>query len=410
MAEVTLNGRRVFGGEVTLTASGASFAFLDVDSQVTMTGAATLKAPGLTLVGTIDSTRSAAFQEKFTCLLTAGAGGLALPVTPRVIHARYASVVLRIAMDDQRAAGRAVETLASDIDPRLVGGDGTGAIPELPITPFDEAAKDQTPFFSITAGRFDELLASLVQAMPAGTAWRIREDDGRLWFGTHTWAEHNFVHQLISHDPQRRTFVVASERFTARPGRTFRGQRINEVRFEISPGATRSRLIYGDAFGTTLRNTIARLGPSTAPLKFYGGTVLAQRPDGSVDVRLDGQAVVGRGLDRVPVLMGAPGVRVRVLRGARVRVFFEDGDPQQPRAALWEEHHLEEISFDGGTRSVARVDDIVDGGTLYVVTAGTPPVVTAITHVPPGGAPVPGALPVPLSGLKIATGAANVKA
>lgn len=65
-----------------------------------------------------------------------------------------------------------------------------------------------------------------------------------------------------------------------------------------------------------------------------------------------------------------------------------------------------DIVLNAGTAKVGRVGDTVDCGTLYLtIVSGA---VSAITHVPPGGAPAPGT-PVPLSG-KIAAGANNVKA
>lgn len=59
-----------------------------------------------------------------------------------------------------------------------------------------------------------------------------------------------------------------------------------------------------------------------------------------------------------------------------------------------------------GGKSVGRVDDAVDAGTLYFVpgTGGA-----ALTYSPPGGPPGVGT-PVPLTGLKIAAGAPQVKA
>jgi hypothetical protein len=38
---------------------------------------------------------------------------------------------------------------------------------------------------------------------------------------------------------------------------------------------------------------------------------------------------------------------------------FVEGDPQKPYASLWQPGSIEEISFDGGKASVARVGDTV---------------------------------------------------
>jgi hypothetical protein len=70
---------------------------------------------------------------------------------------------------------------------------------------------------------------------------------------------------------------------------------------------------------------------------FYPGKVIAASGD-EVTVLVDDRMVAGKwkGLDRVAMVFGMPGVTAIPLTGARVRVMFDAGDPSRPRAALWD--------------------------------------------------------------------------
>lgn len=91
----------------------------------------------------------------------------------------------------------------------------------------------------------------------------------------------------------------------------------------------------------------------------YSSTVQLQHEDDSLDLLPDDSRVRGTGLGHVPIRHGLPGVRVRVSAGARMMLGFENGDPRAPYAALWEPGAIESISFDGGTRPIARKGDPV---------------------------------------------------
>ena len=97
----------------------------------------------------------------------------------------------------------------------------------------------------------------------------------------------------------------------------------------------------------------------TIYLGTYAAEVQGQHDDDSLELLPDDQRVRGTGLSRVPIRHGLPGVRVRVIVGARVLLAFEAGDPRRPYAALWEPSAIQEILFDGGKAPVARVGDPV---------------------------------------------------
>jgi hypothetical protein len=91
----------------------------------------------------------------------------------------------------------------------------------------------------------------------------------------------------------------------------------------------------------------------------YPCTVQLQHDDDTVDVLPDAARYRGKGLSRVPIRHGLPGVRVRVASGARALLGYEGGDPRQPYVALWDPGSVEQILFNGGGQGVARIGDTV---------------------------------------------------
>lgn len=387
----------VYSGDVHLVASGASWAELVYDAKLQpMTGAVVLATPGLALVGTVVDAASGVFQQTGTVRIVAGAGGATAATTPRTVQGTTVETVLRVVLHDQKQAGRPVEVLADDIEPTVL----SSAL--LPVA--DGFDVDR---FAVPAGTFATFLDALVARMPAGTLWRLRED-GRLWIGVPTWPATTFAHQLIEHDISSGKITIASETPKVRPLTTFLGQKIRDVRIAIGPSAVRQHLRYGDVggFSDVMRAIVQRHAPDVDALKLMSGVIVCQHADDTVDIKLDLTNLYGRDLVNVPIV-SIPGLRIRVLKGARCRVFWENGDRTQPRAGLLDHRGLDSIEFDNGTAAVARVGDTVDCGTLYL-TIGGGGAVTAIAHSPPGG-PVLVGVPVSLSGA-ITSGAAKVRA
>lgn len=91
----------------------------------------------------------------------------------------------------------------------------------------------------------------------------------------------------------------------------------------------------------------------------FEATVERDHGDNTLDLLPDDARVRGTGLSRVPIRHGLPGVTVRVVTGSRVLLGFVEADPRKPYASLWQPGSIEEVSFDGGEASIARVGDIV---------------------------------------------------
>lgn len=126
----------------------------------------------------------------------------------------------------------------------------------------------------------------------------------------------------------------------------------------------------------------------------YGATVVSQNADLTLELRPDVAKLKVPG--RVPII-GLPGVKVKVARGARCLIGFEDGNPQKPRARLFTADSLLEIDVGdatalvklaGGGAPIARLGDVVQV-VLPLMVAGPYPV----TLVPGGYA---GVMPVPI--------------
>lgn len=381
MALVSLNGRAVFSGEIVLRATGGSFADLKIDSKQPMTGRATLTAPGMTLVGTIDADHSAVYQDAASVRFVVGAGGLARVSTPKFYRNVPASVVLG---DIMLASG---ETLSSTSD-----------APTLARV---------LPTWTRPDGTIADALRTLTELL--GTTWRTL-DDGSIYVGPLAFPTVTFVHQILTRSPLDQTVTIASETFKARPCTTLDGLAVREVRVSIAPGSIRTKLVGAAPFAESFAEAVRRNAGDLDALRWYACTVVNQAADGTLEVKPDDTAnAPATGWTQVP-LLGLPGVSVQVRRGCRVHLFFVDGNRSKPMAALSPDDAsaLELITFADGAASVARVGDEVDLGTLTATIPGAPPVPVTFTWVSPSGATV-SSPSLTLTG-RVATGAARVKA
>jgi hypothetical protein len=103
----------------------------------------------------------------------------------------------------------------------------------------------------------------------------------------------------------------------------------------------------------------------------YPATVMAQVGE-TCDVRTDSDKIGKQGgFSGLPLRHGLPGTSVQVAPGARILVAFDNGDPEKPYVALWENATALSLVFVNGTMPVARVGDQV----AIQATAGSYPVV-----------------------------------
>lgn len=92
----------------------------------------------------------------------------------------------------------------------------------------------------------------------------------------------------------------------------------------------------------------------------YEAVVERQHEDDTLDLLPDDERVRGNGIARVPIMHGLPGCRVRVKQGSRVMLKFANGDPQKPRASLWQYGQIDEILIGDAPIEAARKGDTVE--------------------------------------------------
>jgi hypothetical protein len=132
--------------------------------------------------------------------------------------------------------------------------------------------------------------------------------------------------------------------------------------------------------------------PELPYMGVYEAMVLAQLPDGTLEVRCDDPAI-GE-LSRVPFRPGIPGSKVVIDPTDRVRIRFASASPSSYFAESLDQYST-------STAPVARKGDAVICGTLTVTGA---PGATLI-YLPADGGPQQGPLPtIQLSGAVIRSG------
>jgi len=362
MSFCSLNGLRVLRGSLTLPRLGRWHADLVVDTDAALTGPVkiTFGDGALSFSGTVY--RGDVFQDAFHCRIVGGANGLSKKLPAKY----YRGVPLRLPLQDLLAeAGEALSTSS------------------------DEAVLARLlPKWTRTAGPAAHALAELADLGEA--SWRFMPN-GSLWVGREGWLEVDFPHQLLKSDPTEDRIEISSDLPLLRPGTVFGGRRISAVFHSFGPDKTRTEAWVErdgllDRFKGSLITIVRAVMNEVDYHKPYPARVILQDPDGTLQLKPDSDRVPG--LTGVPIRYGIPGVTARVPSGARCIVEFENGDPRSPIATAFEPGALTELSFDGGSRKVARVGDRSDCGSL--VWANDPSgKAIVLSYKPPGEAPVP---------------------
>lgn len=164
------------------------------------------------------------------------------------------------------------------------------------------------------------------------------------------------------------------------------------------------------SFGPTLAAFIRAV---VGPLDYFAHhpcTVVSQAADGTVELKPDSPRVPP--LKGVPLLLGLPGVSVKVATGARVRLGFDGGSPERPQAMLWEAGGLLEVLVTATVKVTVQAPQVLLGdgaapvgrvGDAVQVTFATGTLLTAAS------APVYNPVPVTVTGT-ITAGSPKVKA
>ena len=215
-----------------------------------------------------------------------------------------------------------------------------------------------------------------------GLEWRML-DSGAVWLGVETWPAADALAGFVSSVDRGASVVhVRPDVARLRPGMTVLGERVHRVRYLLDESGLRAELGYGTTDREELRAAVEAVLPPRVYREIHVVKVITQLADGTLDLQAD-DARIG-GLSRVPLEVGAPGVRVTVARGARVRLAFLGGSPERPFA-----FGLEQDA--SAARGGAREGDTVDCGQLLLV-PGPSPGTYVLQYAPPGAPPVLGAV------------------
>lgn len=323
----SLNGYPLLSGTIRIPRVGAWSAEVEVRSDLSYTGPATIALDGTSFVGT--STRSSQKGPgRVACAVVGGAGGLETEVPARQYVGPKVSLVLG---DILALAG---EALAGAVSTAL-----TGRV----LTTWQRAA-----------GTAKEALAQLAEAL--GVSWRVLLD-GTIWLGTETWTEVAPECRVLDDDQATGT-VTISLTPSLLPGTTFSGQRLEHVRHELGAGEART-----EASSTSPAAAMsAFLGPVEKRIRYsrsYSARVVKQNGNGTLQVLPDDETFKGSGLDQVKIRLGVPGT-VTVPKGARIELVFEDGNPQKPIAVAFYDGSLTELKLGSGADFVALAQKVLD--------------------------------------------------
>lgn len=307
----TLNGKDVISVVLNEPRIGVWNATVEADADAAISGKVTLVIDGVTWVGTM--VKGDLHAGRVSAQIVGGAGKLAKVLD--VKHYRGGTLG-SVVNDLMRETG---ETLSSTTDAKVRS-------------------------FSVSRwtrpiGKASVTLKQVSDEMKL--VWRVLRD-GTVWLGNDTWTEAKAVHDEIDRTPGRDALLIAPDAPHVQPGQTFEGKRVARVVTTIQEGGgLRQELQFESANGgNRVAEDIAAIidqqtGTKIDFSRMYPARVVGQNGDGSLELIPDATVIRGNGLSAVPLRIGIPGISVRVPPGGRVNLFFENGDPKTPAAALW---------------------------------------------------------------------------
>lgn len=363
MADITLTTSS--GAELGVRSADLYFPYIGnwtshlvlADSPDTLpSGRVTLDYHGLSCKGYL--LRIGTSEGQTSALVVGGAGGLW-----KVLDAKYYDNQPAMRLPLQEILSAAGESLADSSTPSVL----SATLPSWP------RRQDQ-------AGHLLDTLADT-----AGALWRVLPE-GAVFFGTDTplLPIQNYIEdkdwQLLRTDPEWLLQEIAPlTRAGVVPGLRFGLGTVARVHYEDDGDRFVARIWYlgeggaDDPVVAGIRALAREEMRGTVWHSHFGGEVVQQRGDGTLDVQMDDRRLPP--VTSRPLLVPIPGAALDVAPGSRCQVAFAGGDPQQPFVQLYETGQ--------GTKPIGIDGDEVDLGLWSVtITSGA---ISAITIVPPGG-------------------------
>ncbi len=342
----TIGNQRIITARIPLPYLGPWHATVESSGEVALSGAQVIDIDGIRFSCTV--VRSTVDGGRVKTRLAGGAGGLSKELDAKHYSAPDALMVMR-------------DILAE-----------TGE----ELDPTHELADLRMPAWQRSKGPASHAIGRLAEK--AGMIWRVTTE-GKIWVGKEIYPEQETEHRLIDEAWDAGLLEIAPELPDLLPGVTFRGQQIRYVVHILSESTLRTEA-HLEPPGGLLNRFLAGIRRDIDYSRMYPGRVVAQNPDGTLQIVLDDPKVKGNGQDRVPIRTGLPGFEVKVSEGAKVSVGFDAGDPSRPYAALWDgTGSVQSVEFkpSGLGAPVCRVGDsfqlmIPTGVTITGLLSGVP--------------------------------------
>jgi len=290
-------------------------------------------------------------------------------------------------------------------------------------------SSDQS-LLTTSISRFEKLKAmasdSLDKLMSmVGGIWKIALD-GSIYVGYESFPDISIKYpslkemdnyDVLNKVPNLGFWQVYCEEILIEPGFTVDGNSVRVVHYSLNTESKLNILITW-SFPEPEHIAQYKLSEQTRELLYltrYRMRVISQSSiNGNITCFPDPDiSILKNGLRDVPIMYTSPDMAITVKPGAICFVEFANGDPGRPYISGWENKpNLTEIDLAASTgpRSVARVNDTVNVGTITISAAPMTGVITG-TYQPPIGSPVPiVAGVIPLTAGRISSGSSIVKA
>lgn len=330
---VTVNNKDILACTVSEPRIGAWSAEFNADADEELNGPVIIHIDGIDFLGNIQ--RRGVEAGRLHCRVLAGRGGLGTELDAKF----YVGASIRTVLND--IAREASEHLSPKIAPAVLG----------------------RVMARYTRTKASAGFAVRQVAQECGVGWRVLRD-GTIWLGEESWPGVDVVYDELERAPAEDSITIAPASPTVRPGTVFTLQpsmapttagsqppagvtkRVSRVTTQVWDGKLRQVVIFEDST-TGAAPPQSRMAKDVATVvgslvdnridysRLYAAKVIKQASDGTLELLADHEKVRGNGITRVPIRHGVPGMRVRVAAGSRVMLFFENGDPKAPAAALW---------------------------------------------------------------------------
>lgn len=368
---ISVNGATVLDGSFTMPRIGAWTAVVQVDATEPPADRVVVASydGAFSLVGTV--LHGDTYSDTTHVRLVGGAGGMQKPVAAR----GYQSIPARIVVAD----------ILSEVGETL--------------SPTAEGLDVILPHYARRATTADRALQQVLSLL--GVSWRIL-GDGTVWTGTDTFREATQENAVVLDQNEGEQWIeLGVDTPALLPATTFEGKKVQAVVHRIVGAGVRTRLMFGetDKQRSLWRAIVLKSLPEIDHQAWYPSTVVAQRPDGSVDVMPEASHVPP--LPGVELEYPVPGMTAKVAPGARVMVHFEDGNPSKPKASLFSGGTLLQLKLEpslsaeinslsvqlGGPSALPLAHAIETIAMFAVLSAAQAVAAGKISGKPPGGTP-----------------------